>query len=150
MKRRNVFHALGEFGSSVRVRLTLWYLAIMAFIMCLFGGSLYATQMFLNTRASDSRFETQVYQDAQRLSASYKQALLSGQSPLPSMNASSGEIILLLSSRQNRSRYTWSAAKQYRPAIADQGREQPADHSISLLCSLSITAGMGWTAIIEC
>ena len=97
MKRRNVFHALGAFGSSVRVRLTLWYLAIMAFIMCLFGGSLYATQTFLNTRAADSRLETQLYQDAQRLGASYKQALLSGQEPSAQHETlSSGEIVLLL------------------------------------------------------
>jgi hypothetical protein len=75
MKRQNVFHSLRAFSSSVRVRLTLWYLAIMAFIMILFGGSLYAVQMFLNASAADSRLETQLYQDAQRFGASYKQSI---------------------------------------------------------------------------
>ena len=69
MKRRNFFSSLRTFSSSVRVRLTLWYLVIMAFIMVLFGGGLYATQTFLNADAANSRLETQLYQDAQRLGA---------------------------------------------------------------------------------
>jgi signal transduction histidine kinase len=97
MKRHSFFHALRTFSSSVRVRLTLWYLAIIAFIMCLFGGSLYATQTFLNASAADSRLETQLYQDGQRLGASYKQALLNGQEPSAQHETlSEGEIVLLL------------------------------------------------------
>jgi heavy metal sensor kinase len=97
MKRHNVFHSLHTFSSSVRVRLTLWYLAIMAFIMILFGGSLYAVQTFLNASAADSRLETQLYQDAQRFGASYKQSILSGQSPAAQHETlSSSEIVLLL------------------------------------------------------
>lgn len=97
MKRRNFFSSLRTFSSSVRVRLTLWYLVIIAFIMLLFGGSLYATQTFLNASAADSRLETQLYQDAQHLETSYKQSLLSGQSPGTQRETlSSGEIVLLL------------------------------------------------------
>lgn len=97
MKRRNFFSSLRTFSSSVRVRLTLWYLVIMAFIMILFGGGLYATQTFLNADAANSRLETQLYQDAQRLGASYRQSLLSGQSSAAQRETlSSGEIVLLL------------------------------------------------------
>ena len=78
MQYRNVFHALHTFLSSVRFRLTLWYLTIIALILFLFGGSLYATQTFLNARAADSRVETQLYQDTQQLELSYKKAILSG------------------------------------------------------------------------
>ena len=97
MRRRTSFSSLRTFSSSVRVRLTLWYLVIIAFIMFLFGGSLYATETFLSPGATDSRLETQLYQDAQRLGTSYKQALLSGQSPSAQHETlSSGEIVLLL------------------------------------------------------
>jgi heavy metal sensor kinase len=97
MKRRNFFRSLRTFSSSVRARLTLWYLAVMALIMLLFGGSLYATQTFLNANAANSRLETQLYQDAQRLSASYKQSILNGQEPSTQHETlSSDEIVLLL------------------------------------------------------
>lgn len=97
MKRRTFFHSLRAFSSSVRVRLTLWYLAIIALIMFLFGGSFYATQTFLNASAADSRLETQLYQETQHLSASYKQSILSGRSPATQHETlSSGEIVLLL------------------------------------------------------
>jgi heavy metal sensor kinase len=97
MKRRTFFHSLRAFSSSVRVRLTLWYLAIIALIMFLFGGSLYATQTFLNASAADSRLETQLYQDALRLGASYKQSILAGREPSTQHETlSSGEIVLLL------------------------------------------------------
>ena len=97
MKRRNFFHSLRRFGSSVRVRLTLWYLAVIALMMFLFGGSLYATQTFLNASAADSRLETQLYQDAQRLEASYKQSILDGRDPSAQQETlSSSEIVLLL------------------------------------------------------
>ncbi|HTK07532.1 MAG TPA: ATP-binding protein [Ktedonobacteraceae bacterium] len=97
MKRRNFFHALHAFSSSVRVRLTLWYLAIMAFIMFLFGGSLYATQTFLNPSTTNSRLESQLYLDAQQLEANYKQTILQGKSPTTQKETlSSGEFVLLL------------------------------------------------------
>jgi heavy metal sensor kinase len=77
--------------------MTLWYLAIMAFIMFLFGGSLYGTQMYLNGSAADSRIEGQLYDEAQRLGPGYKNAILSNQSPAAQHEGlSSGEIVLLL------------------------------------------------------
>ena len=97
MKHQNSFHSLRAFTSSVRVRLTLWYLAIIALIMFLFGGSLYATQTFLNANAASSRLETQLYQDALRLGASYKRAILDGREPSAQHETlSSDEIVLLL------------------------------------------------------
>src|SRR5436190_5240340 len=98
MKRCHFFHSLRAFSSSVRARLTLWYLVIMLLIMFLFGGSLYATQTFFNANAMNSRLETQLYQDAQRLGAGYKQAILDGREPSAQRETlSSDEIVLLLS-----------------------------------------------------
>src|SRR5215469_17923697 len=97
MKRRICFHSLRSFGSSVRVRLTLWYLLIIALIMFLYGGSLYGTQKFLNADATNSRLDTQLYQDALRLGASYEQAIQDGRDPSTRHEAlSSDEIVLLL------------------------------------------------------
>src|SRR5258708_39066801 len=59
--------------ASVRTRLTLWYLAVMAFIMVLFGGSLYATQTFLNVDTANNKLETQLYQDSQHFTPIYRQ-----------------------------------------------------------------------------
>lgn len=69
-------HFRVSLASSVRTRLTLWYLAMMAFIVCLFGGSLYVSQYFLNADAAESRMETQLYSDSQRFAQIYGQALL--------------------------------------------------------------------------
>lgn len=97
MKRRSFFQALHIFGSSVRVRLTLWYLLLMACIMFIFGSSFYATQTFLNVSVADSRLEAQLYQDAQRLGSGYKQAMLNGHAPAARQESlASGEIVLLL------------------------------------------------------
>jgi heavy metal sensor kinase len=97
MKRRHLFHPFVVFVSSVRVRLTLWYLAAMAFIMIIFGGSLYASQTFFNASAAESRLETQLYQATQHLEDVYKQAMLHGQSPASQrVTLSSDEIVLLL------------------------------------------------------
>lgn len=97
MRQRKVHRSLRTFLSSVRARLTLWYLVVIAFIMCVFGGSLYATQTFLNASTSNSQLESQLYQDAQRLSASYQPAILSNRPPAVQPAASStGEIVLLL------------------------------------------------------
>src|SRR5205085_7643643 len=97
MKRPAQHHFRVSLTSSVRARLTLWYLAMMAFIVCLFGGSLYATQTFLNADAAESRLETQLYQDSQRFAQTYKRALLDRQVPTAlHLNPSSQEMVLLL------------------------------------------------------
>src|SRR2546423_15452783 len=81
MKRPAQHHFHVSLTSSVRTRLTLWYLAMVAFIMCLFGGSLYVTQTFLNSDAAESRLETQLYQDSQQFAQIYRQALPDRQAP---------------------------------------------------------------------
>src|SRR2546423_327908 len=69
----------------------------MAFIVFVFGGSLYATQTFLNADAAESRLETQLYQESQRFAQTYDQALLEGQAPTGlHLNQSSQEMVLLL------------------------------------------------------
>jgi signal transduction histidine kinase len=97
MKRAAPHHFRVSVTSSVRTRLTLWYLAVMAFIIVVFGGSLYATQTFLNVDVAESRLETQLYQDSQRFVDTYKQALLDQQVPTAlHLNQSSQEMVLLL------------------------------------------------------
>ena len=97
MKRPTQHHFRVSLASSVRTRLTLWYLAMMAFIVCLFGGSLYVSQTLLNADAAESRLETQLYQDSQRFAETYKQAVLDRQAPTAlHLNQSSQEMILLL------------------------------------------------------
>ncbi|HEX6552305.1 MAG TPA: ATP-binding protein [Ktedonobacteraceae bacterium] len=97
MKRPAQHHFRVSPASSVRTRLTLWYLAMMAFITCLFGGSLYVTQTFLNADAAESRLETQLYQDSQRFAQSYRQALPDRQALTAlKLNQSSQEMVLLL------------------------------------------------------
>src|SRR5438270_10845415 len=99
MRRRRLLQSFVSFASSVRVRLTLWYLAVVAFIMVVFGGTLYASQTIFNANASESRIETQLYADTQHLGDVYKQAILQGQAPSSLHIAiSSGEIVLLLRS----------------------------------------------------
>ena len=86
------------FTASVRVRLTLWYLALMGVIIFVFGGSLYgSSQIFLNADAAESRLEAQLYQDSQQFASTYRQALLTHQS-LSALNPtlSSQEMVLLL------------------------------------------------------
>src|SRR6266581_3726814 len=97
MKRPAQHHFRVSLTSSVRTRLTLWYLAMVAFIMCLFGGSLYVTQTFLNSDAAESRLETQLYQDSQQFAQIYRQAL-PGRQALTALrlNQSSQEMVLLL------------------------------------------------------
>ncbi len=96
--KTHTHHFRVSLAQSVRTRLTLWYLAVMAFIICLFGGSLYATQTFLNTDMAEHRIETQLYQDSQQFSDAYKQELVTHQA-LPALNLaqSSQEMALLLS-----------------------------------------------------
>src|SRR5260370_38855139 len=82
MKRPAQHHFRVSLTSSVRTRLTLWYLAVMAFIVVVFGGSLYATQTFLNANAAESRLETQAYQDSLRFAQTYRQSLLVRPTPM--------------------------------------------------------------------
>jgi signal transduction histidine kinase len=86
------------FTASVRVRLTLWYLAVMGLIIFVFGGSLYgSSQIFLNGDAAESRLETQLYQDSQRLATGYRQALLAhGALSTIHQNLTTQEMVLLL------------------------------------------------------
>src|SRR5438045_9112269 len=83
--------------SSVRARLTFWYLAMMAFIVCLFGGSLYVTQTHLNADAAESRLETQLYQDSRRVAQSCGQTQLDRLAPtaLRRHLAAQAEVLLL-------------------------------------------------------
>src|SRR5438067_5203751 len=97
MKRAGKYRFRVSLTQSVRTRLTLWYLAVMAFIIIIFGGSLYATQTFLNVDVAESRLETQLYQDSQLFADTYRQALLDRQaSTALHFNQSSQELVLLL------------------------------------------------------
>src|SRR6266571_2902456 len=97
MKRPAPHHIRVSLIQSVRTRLTLWYLAVMVFIVFVFGGSLYATQTFLNADVAESRLETQLYQDSQRFAQTYEQALLNRQAPTTlHLNQSAQEVVLLL------------------------------------------------------
>src|SRR5438105_14779986 len=97
MKQSAQHHFRVSPTSSVRTRLTLWYLAMMAFIVCLFGGSLYVSQALLNADAAESRLETQLYQDSQRFADTYRQALLDHRAPTAlHLNQSLQEMVLLL------------------------------------------------------
>lgn len=90
-------HFRVSLAQSVRTRLTLWYLAVMAFIIVLFGGSLYATETFLNPNTDESSLETHLSRDSQHFGQTYQQAVLAGQQ-LSSLhlNLSEQEIVLLL------------------------------------------------------
>src|SRR5947209_8973706 len=97
MKQPTQHHFRVSVAKSVRTRLTLWYLAVMGFIIFIFGGSLYGTQTFLSTDVADSRVETQLYQDSQSFAETYKQALLNGQAPTTlHLDQSAQEMVLLL------------------------------------------------------
>lgn len=95
MKRPAKHHV--SLAASVRTRLTLWYLAVMAFIIIVFGGSLFATETFLNSDVMESRLETQLYQDSQQFADIYKSALLNHQSlSALQLGSSTQEMVLLL------------------------------------------------------
>ncbi|MFL5590800.1 MAG: sensor histidine kinase [Ktedonobacteraceae bacterium] len=97
MKQPAQHHYRVSLAESVRTRLTLWYLAVMGFIIVIFGGSLYATQTFLNADVAESRLETQLYQDSQSFAETYKQALLNRQAPTTlHLNQAAQEMVLLL------------------------------------------------------
>ncbi|GHO78592.1 two-component sensor histidine kinase [Ktedonobacter sp. SOSP1-85] len=126
MKKRQP--ARVSFLSSVRVRLTLWYLAIIAFILFLFGGSLYATQTFLSPDVAESKLETQLYQDTQHLRDTYKQALLQ-KSALSSLrfSLSQNEVVLLL-----RPDHTVLDVRGTLPADSIQQLQERADSNQAL------------------
>src|SRR5439155_21962291 len=91
------YHFRVSLTSSVRTRLTLWYLAVMAFIVFVFGGRLYAPQTFLNADTARSKLETQLYQDSPHFAQTYRQALLDHQTlSALHLNQSSQEMLLLL------------------------------------------------------
>src|SRR6266567_5003658 len=97
MKQRYPFHSLVAFFSTVRTRLTLWYLAAIAVIMIFFGGSLYVSQIVFNSNEAEGQLETQLYQNTQDLEKVYKQAIINGQSPAAQrLTLSKNEIVLLL------------------------------------------------------
>jgi heavy metal sensor kinase len=98
MKRRSPVQIIVRFFSSVRTRLTLWYMLAVAMIMIVFGGSLYASQMVFNANTAASQLETRLSQETKRLENSYKQELLKGQTPSSHQQAVlEDEIVLLLS-----------------------------------------------------
>jgi signal transduction histidine kinase len=127
MKRAASPHFRASLTSSVRTRLTLWYLAVMALIIVLFDGGLYVSQAFLNSDAAQSKLEAQLYQDSQRFEETYRQALLVGQAPTGlHLNLSSQEIVLLVrpdgSILDSRGHLTSSLIQQMR-ASAGQDSE---------------------------
>src|SRR4051794_6316124 len=145
MKRPAQHHFRVSLAQSVRTRLTLWYLAVMAFIVFAFGGSLYATQTFLNADAAESRLETQLYQDSQRFAQTYEQAMLKRQAPTAlHLNQSSQEMVLLLhpdgSILDTRGPLTGSVIQPLR-ARAEQNSEM-----IDLTVQENHSHGWGWWA----
>jgi signal transduction histidine kinase len=97
MRRSAQHHSHTPWTASVRTRLTLWYLAMMAFIVCLFGASLYISQANFNADVAESNVETQLYRNSQQFAQIYKQALLNHQMTTTlALNQSSQEMVLLL------------------------------------------------------
>jgi signal transduction histidine kinase len=95
----HIFHSASSvsFFASVRFRLTLWYLATIAFIVLIQAWNLYSLQTQLAANAVNSQTETQLYQDAQSFTNTYKQMLLTGQSPTTQqVKLSTREILALL------------------------------------------------------
>jgi signal transduction histidine kinase len=133
MKQPAQHHFRVSLTESVRARLTLWYLAVMAFIIVVFGGSLYATQTFLNTDVAESRLQTQLYQDSQQFARTYRQALLDHQAPTAvHLNLSSQEMVLLLrpdgSVLDSRGPLTSSLIQQLRDRVGQN--EETIDLSV--------------------
>ncbi len=91
-------HFRVSLAQSVRTRLTLWYLAVMAFIVIVYGGTLYASETLLNADVAQSRIESELYQASPQFAEIYKQALLDHQKPTDlHLNPSAQEMLLLLS-----------------------------------------------------
>ena len=97
MKRQARHQWCVSLRQSVRTRLTLWYLAVMALIIVVYGGSLYASETFLNTNLVESRLETQLNQDSSQFAPAYQQALSVGKAPADlHLALSNQEMVLLL------------------------------------------------------
>jgi signal transduction histidine kinase len=129
--------------SSVRVRLTLWYFATTTLILLALGGSVYASQVQLSANAVDNQVETQLYQDAQPLTDTYKQALLAGQSPASQhVTLSPHEIVLLLRSDgtilDTRGPLTSRAIQQV------QAKAERSQAPFNLTLPLTQTHNWGW------
>jgi hypothetical protein len=75
MRRQTHHHFRVSLRQSVRSRLTLWYLALMAVIIVVYGGSLFASETFLNADLAESRLETQLNQDSSQYVDAYRQPL---------------------------------------------------------------------------
>src|SRR5579884_1678304 len=103
MKQVAQHHPHVSLASSVRTRLTLWYLAVMAFLVVCFGVSFYVTQAFLIPQANTSQLDTQLYQESNHFAGIYKQALLAHQqlSSLKLYRSSVQEMVLLLNPAGN-------------------------------------------------
>lgn len=143
MKRAVPHHFRVSLFSSVRTRLTLWYLGVMAFIVCVFGGSLYASAIWLNPSVTNSKVETQLYQDSSQFATTYKEALLSSQ-PLAdqSLKLSGQEIVLLLNADgsvlDSRGSLTSGMIQQL------QSRANQNSGIINLAVAQSHSHGWGW------
>ena len=97
-QRQSQYSFRVSLASSVQLRLTLWYVAMMSFIILAVGGCLYFfSATFLNAASTERTLETQLDQQSQHFSALYRQPLLRKQ-PLTSLHllAPSQEIVLLL------------------------------------------------------
>src|SRR5436305_8187302 len=81
---------------SVRTRLTLWYLGVMAFIIFIFGGSLYGTQAYLRAHGADSRLEPQLYLDSQHFAQRYTSTLVAHQPAAALLLAPAAQEMVLL------------------------------------------------------
>ena len=97
MKRSTPHHFHVSLTASVRTRLTLWYLAVMAFIIIAFSGSLYAAATVLYSNSANGELETQLSQDSQRFAQIYQQGLSVNQALTDlHLTLSSQELVLLL------------------------------------------------------
>src|SRR5579859_3874480 len=95
-QRLSHISSLISFLSSVRVRLTLWYLVTITFILLMLGWAVATAQANLSADALDNQIETQLYQDIQPLAHTYRQALLDGQPPASQhITLSTREVVLL-------------------------------------------------------
>jgi signal transduction histidine kinase len=96
MRCQTHHHFRVSLRQSVRSRLTLWYLALMAVIIVVYGGSLYASETFLNADLAESRVESQLNQDSVQFADAYRQALLKNQNPAVLHLSLSGQEMVLL------------------------------------------------------
>src|SRR5437879_5025732 len=143
MKRAVSHHFRVSLFSSVRTRLTLWYLGVMALIVCAFGGSLYASATWLNPAVTNSKVEAQLYQDSSQFVTTYRQSLLASRSLADlQLNLSSQELVLLLGSDgsvlDTRGSLTDEMIQQL------QTRASQNSGIISLAVSQSHSHGWGW------